>query len=176
LAILERCLRFPSNCGGAKKIRWVVGAAGVGKSAIMQNVAESPELAVSYHASVFFSINGRNDGTKAIMTLSYQCAAKSEQYRQVIEQEITRDPSLLRSSMAKQFNKLIVEPFIHNPVLHSAGRVLIIIDGLDECRDARIQQELLHLISDLCLTHPSSPVVWLIASRPETHITALLKT
>jgi hypothetical protein len=33
-----------------------------------------------------------------------------------------------------------------------------------------MQQELLRLISDLCITHPSSPLVWLIASRPEPHI------
>jgi hypothetical protein len=153
-------------------MRWVVGAAGVGKSAIMQSVVESPELPVSSHVSIFFSINGRDDGTKAIMTLSYQFAAKSVSYRQAIEQEINLDPSLLRSSMAKQFNKLIVEPFIRNTQLKSAGRVLIIIDGLDECKDHRTQLELLRLISDLCVTYPSSPLVWLIASRPEPHITS----
>jgi hypothetical protein len=172
LAILERCLYFISNCDGVKKIRWVVGAAGVGKSAIMQSVAESPELAVNYHASVFFSINGRNEGGKTIMTLSYQFAAKSTPYRQVIEQEITHDPSLLRSSIAKQFKKLIIEPLISNTTLSSASRVLVIIDGLDECHDARTQLELLRLISNFCLKHPSSPLVWLIASRPEPHITS----
>jgi hypothetical protein len=153
-------------------MRWVVGAAGVGKSAIMQNVAESPKLPVSSHASVFLSINGRSDGTKTVITLSYQFAAKSEPYRHVIENEIARDPSLLQSSMPVQFNKLIAEPFVHHPQLNSVGRFLIIIDGLDECNDPRIQQELLRLISDFCITYPSSPLVWLIASRPETHITS----
>jgi hypothetical protein len=170
LSILERCLYFIANCDGARKMRWVVGAAGVGKSAIMQNVTESPELPVSYHASVFFSINGRDEGTKTIITISYQFAAKYEAYRQVIEQEIARDPSLLRSSMANQFNKLIVEPFTRNPRLKSTGRVLVIIDGLDECNNRGTQEELLRLISKLCVTYPASPLVWLIASRPETHI------
>jgi hypothetical protein len=172
LAVLERCLSFISNCDGVKKMRWVFGAAGVGKSAIMQSVAEYPELPVGSHVSIFFSINGRNDGTKAILTLCYQFAAKFDSYRETIELEITRDPSLLRSSMAKQFSKLIVEPFIHNTRLKSAGRMLIIIDGLDECKNHQTQQELLRLISNLCLTHPSSPLVWLIASRPEPHITS----
>ncbi|EKM82311.1 hypothetical protein AGABI1DRAFT_104346 [Agaricus bisporus var. burnettii JB137-S8] len=172
LAILDRCLSFIRNCDGKQKIRWVVGAAGVGKSAVMQSVVESPELPVSCHASVFFSINGRNDATKAIATISYQFAVKSEVYRQVIENEISRDPSLLQSSMEKQFNKLIVEPFIHEPQLDSAGRVLIIIDGLDECNHPRIQLNLLRHICNLCIKYPSSPLVWLIASRPETHITS----
>jgi hypothetical protein len=149
----------------------VVGGAGVGKSAIMQTVAEYPLPAAS-HASVFFSVQGRNDGTKTIITLAYQLAVKSEPYRQLIEQEITRDPSLLQSSIAKQFQKFIIEPFIHHPRLSSAGRVLIIIDGLDECNNARTQQELLRLISDFCIKHHSSPILWLIASRPETHITS----
>ncbi|EKM74624.1 hypothetical protein AGABI1DRAFT_47667, partial [Agaricus bisporus var. burnettii JB137-S8] len=172
LDILERCRHFVRTSNGKRKTRWVVGAAGVGKSAIMQSVVESPELAVNYRASVFFSINGRDDGTKAIATISYQLAAKSELYRQLIEREITRDPALLRSSIAKQFFKLIVEPFIHNPQLASAGHALIVIDGLDECKGTRTQLELLRLISDFCITNPSSPLVWLIASRPEQHITS----
>ncbi|XP_006457507.1 hypothetical protein AGABI2DRAFT_147031 [Agaricus bisporus var. bisporus H97] len=173
LAILDRCLYFIAHCSGEKKMRWVVGAAGVGKSAIMQNVTESPKLQVTCHVSVFFSINGRNDGTKAIITLSYQLAAKFAPYRQLIEPEIARDPSLLRSSMSVQFNKFIIEPFIHKPqTLNSAERILIIIDGLDECNKRDTQLELLRLISDFCITYPSSPLVWLIASRPERHITS----
>ncbi|XP_006463146.1 hypothetical protein AGABI2DRAFT_144529 [Agaricus bisporus var. bisporus H97] len=173
LKILDRCLYFIHNCGGMRKIRWVVGAAGVGKSALLQSVVESPKLVVSCHASVFFSINGHDDGTKAVVTISYQLAAKSELYCQLIEREITRDPALLlQSSMAKQFFKLIVEPFIHNPQLKCASRILIVVDGLDECKHSRMQLELLRLISDLCIEYPSSPLVWLIASRPEQHITA----
>ncbi|XP_006463122.1 hypothetical protein AGABI2DRAFT_207794, partial [Agaricus bisporus var. bisporus H97] len=171
LAILDRCLHFIHQCDGMRKMRWVVGAAGVGKSALLQSVVESPKLVVSCHASVFFSINGRDDGTKAVATISYQLAAKSKPYRQLIQAEITDDPSLLRSSMAKQFLKLIVEPFIHNPQLNSADRVFVAIDGLDECKNPRTQLELLRLIFDLCIEYPSSPLVWLIASRPEQHIT-----
>ncbi|XP_006463213.1 hypothetical protein AGABI2DRAFT_207887, partial [Agaricus bisporus var. bisporus H97] len=173
LAILERCLSFIANCSGVKKIRWVVGSAGVGKSAIMQNVVDSPSLPVTAHASVFFSINGRDDGTKAIITLSYQLAAKCAPYRQFIESEIARDPSLLLSSMPVQFEKFIVEPFIHNCPTNSIGRVLITIDGLDECNDHGTQQELLGLISDFCIMYPSSSLVWLISSRPEHHITSI---
>jgi hypothetical protein len=151
-------------------MRWVVGAAGVGKSAIMQSVTESPKLSLNYHASVFLSINGRNEGTKTIITLSYQFAAKCDLYRQVIEDKVNRDPSLLQSSMAVQFEKFIIQPFIHNPDLNSTGRLLIIVDGLDECKETRTQVDLLRLISGFCISHPSSPIVWLIASRPEPHI------
>jgi hypothetical protein len=170
--ILERCIHFIINCRDEKKIRWVFGAAGVGKSAIMQNVAESPLSSVTLRASIFFFVNGRSDGAKAIVTLAYQLAAKCDPYRRFIEQEITRDPSLFQKSVTMQFNKFIVEPFIHHPQLNSAGRVLIIIDGLDECDKSYTQRELLQLISDFCFKYPSSPIVWIIASRPEHHITS----
>jgi hypothetical protein len=172
LAVLERCLHFIVNCADMKKMRWVFGAAGAGKLAIMQSVAESPLSSVPLRTSIFFFVNGRSDGTKAIVTLAYQLAVQCEDYRQFIEHEIVRDPSLLRKSMAVQFNKFIVEPFIHQPQLNSTGRILVIIDGLDECDSSYIQEELLHLISSFCTTCPSSPFVWLIASRPEPHITS----
>jgi hypothetical protein len=172
LAILERCLYFVAHCNGMKKMRWVVGSAGVGKSAVMQSVADSPKLEVSSNASVFFSVNGRSEGTRTIMTLSYQFAAKSRVYRKAIEGQVADDPHLLQSSMTIQFEKFIVQPFIHNPDLNTGSRVLIIIDGLDECNDTRTQVELLRLISNFCISHPSSPIVWLIASRPEPHITS----
>ncbi|XP_006464132.1 hypothetical protein AGABI2DRAFT_120910 [Agaricus bisporus var. bisporus H97] len=171
LAILARCLEFIANAVDEQKMRWVVGAAGVGKSAIMQNVADSCLPSESLGASIFFSINGRNEGTKAIVTLAFQLAAKCEPYRQFIEREIARNPSLFQSSLSVQFKKFITEPFIHDPLLHSIGRIMIIIDGLDECDQLHTQRELLQLISTHCSTYPSSPIVWMIASRPEPHIT-----
>ncbi|KAF7761611.1 hypothetical protein Agabi119p4_9603 [Agaricus bisporus var. burnettii] len=172
LAILARCLEFIASAVDEQKMRWVVGAAGVGKSAIMQNVADSCLPSESLGASIFFSINGRNEGTKAIVTLAFQLAAKCEPYRQFIEREIARNPSLFQSSLSVQFKKFITEPFIHDPLLHSIGRILIIIDdGLDECDQLHTQRELLQLISGHCSTYPSSPIVWMIASRPEPHIT-----
>jgi hypothetical protein len=172
LAILERCLHFIITCRNEKKMRWVFGAAGVGKSAIMQNIAESPLASVILRASIFFFVNGRSDGTRAIITLAYQLAVQCVPYRQFIMHEIAHDPSLFRKSMSMQFNKFIVEPFIRHPQLNSAGRVLIIIDGLDECDKSHTQRELLQLISDFCLAYSSSPIVWMIASRPEHHITS----
>jgi hypothetical protein len=127
---------------------------------------------VSLRASIFFFVNGRSDGSKAIVTLAYQLAVQCDPYRHFIKHEIGRDPSLLQKSISVQFNKFIVEPFIHHPELNFIDRVLIIIDGLDECDKLHTQRELLQLISDFSLTCPSSPIVWTIASRPEPHITS----
>jgi hypothetical protein len=153
----------------------VVGAAGVGKSAIMQSVARDEVLILSdiiVGATVFFSINGRQDGTKAITTIAYQLAVKVKPYRVFVQREVTHDPSLLQKSLPTQFNKFIAEPFIRQHILDPSSRLLIIIDGLDECANPLTQQELLGLICHFCITYPSSSLVWMIASRPEPHITS----
>ncbi|KAF7768059.1 hypothetical protein Agabi119p4_7302 [Agaricus bisporus var. burnettii] len=172
LAILERCKVFIAQCNGEGKMRWVVGAAGVGKSAIMQIVAEEPPVDVILGASVFLSVNGRQDGRKIFTTIAYQLAAKCEVYCQFVRNQISRDPNLLRKSLPAQFQKFIVDPFVHQRLFNPSQRFLIIIDGLDECDDPLTQQELLGLISDFCIKYPSSPIVWLVASRPEPHITS----
>jgi hypothetical protein len=141
----------------------------------MQSVAQDVYKILSdiiVGATVFFSINGRQDGTKAITTIAYQLAVKVKPYRLFVEREVKQDPSLLRKSLSAQFRKFIVEPFICQRVLDPSSLLLIIIDGLDECANPLTQQELLGLISDFCITYPASPLVWMIASRPEPHITS----
>ncbi|XP_006457553.1 hypothetical protein AGABI2DRAFT_123410 [Agaricus bisporus var. bisporus H97] len=171
LAILQRCLDFIIQCHDEGKLRWVVGPAGVGKSAVMQIVAEKAPDGVIF-ASVFLSVNGRQDGTKIIMTIAYQLAVKCQPYHRFIRYELTKDPSLMRKALSVQFQKFIVEPFIHQRLFNPPRRFLILIDGLDECSNPRTQQELLELISEFCISNPTSPIAWIVASRPEPHITS----
>jgi hypothetical protein len=171
LAIIERCRAFIVECDGKEKTRWVVGPAGVGKSAIMQMVAEETPA----DASVFLSVNGRRDGKKVFNTVAFQLATKYESYRQFISNEISRDPSLRRKALPAQFRKFIVEPFIYQHLFDSSQRFVIIIDGLDECDDLDTQRELLGLIAYFCLSYPTSPVIWFVASRPEPHITSFFE-
>ncbi|KAF7773462.1 hypothetical protein Agabi119p4_5629 [Agaricus bisporus var. burnettii] len=167
-AIIERYKNFIVQCEGKGKMRWVVGGAGVGKSAIMQIVAEE----IPADASVFFSVNGRNNGTKLFITIAYQLAVKYDPYRRFIQSEINRDPSLLRKSLPTQFQKFIIDPFIHYHRFSDSQRFLIIIDGLDECDNPTTQRDILGLISYFCIKYPTSSIVWIVASRPEPHITS----
>ncbi|KAJ7450147.1 hypothetical protein FB451DRAFT_1286239 [Mycena latifolia] len=52
---------------------------------------------------------------------------------------------------------------------------VIILDGLDECADHKVQQQILHLFIDGIRDH-HLPIRLLIASRPEPHIREILKT
>lgn len=44
------------------------------------------------------------------------------------------------------------------------------LDGLDECNGEEAQTLIIRLISQFTTKHTSSPLVWIIASRPEVHL------
>ncbi|KAF9450188.1 hypothetical protein P691DRAFT_498084 [Macrolepiota fuliginosa MF-IS2] len=178
LAILQRALAFSADRQRNKKMLWIVGPAGVGKSAIMQTLAENVSKftadSVVLGASLFLSVNGRNDGSKALATLAYQIAVRNLWYRQFIQDEVMNDPMLLEKSLPTQFSKFLVEPFLRHAADNDRVRFLILIDGLDECNGSDTQCEILGLIAFFCIQYPNAPLVWIVSSRPEPHITAFL--
>jgi hypothetical protein len=64
------------------------------------------------------------------------------------------------------FLNLIIEPCRKSSL---SQRLAIIIDGLDECEGQDVKQEALRTIGDL-VHRESSPIVFFIASLPESHI------
>ena len=78
------------------------------------------------------------------------------------------DPILHTKSSDVQLRTLIVNAFQKlSPVPQHS--YLVIIDGLDECRDKAIQQSILRLLCETITVH-KLPLRFLIGSRPESHI------
>ncbi|EEB99000.1 hypothetical protein MPER_01391 [Moniliophthora perniciosa FA553] len=125
---------------GSKSTRvfWLYGAAGVGKSAIAQTLAEE-HIRARLAAAFFFA---RNDPTRDnlapfVASIVYQFAKSCQLWSMLgpkIIEAIREDPMILNSTVENQFQKLIVEP-----CSQMAGAEwedspnVIIIDGLDEC-------------------------------------------
>ncbi|KAF9441132.1 hypothetical protein P691DRAFT_715326 [Macrolepiota fuliginosa MF-IS2] len=160
-----------------KKLLWLRGLAGVGKSAIIQTVAEKLSDQERLGASLFFSrTNGRRDPRQVFTTLAYQIAVQDPSYKRYIAEVKLRDPQSLETAMGEQFRLLIGEPFGRNVVTTNVW--VVTLDGLDECGGDQttgrhsddIQREIVRLISQFVLQYPSAPLIWIIASRPETHL------
>jgi hypothetical protein len=150
---------------------WIYGPAGVGKSAIMQTLAE--KLAESKHlgASAFISRpNGHNNSRQFFTTIAYQLAVHIEDYCTFITEKLSRDPELVNKGMEEQFRNFIVEPFVEKRIGVGGHPWGIILDGLDELDEHRSQRVIIRLIADFVLQHPDVPLLWAIASRPEPHI------
>ena len=148
-------------------VLWVSGCAGIGKSALMQKIAE---LGLIYFGGCFFFRRGApgcNVKDHLFSTLAYQLAINVDGMLEPVDRAMMQDFSLPKMSAAVQLKRLIVEPIRLSPIpLHP---IIIIIDGLDECEDFNSQRDILALIGQVTLD-PDVAIRFIIASRPEHQV------
>ncbi|TEB30434.1 hypothetical protein FA13DRAFT_1733743 [Coprinellus micaceus] len=153
----------------------MTGAAGSGKSALQQSVAEKCEKVEILGSSFFFSSTDhtRNNTRRLITTISYQLGLTSPTLRDFIIAAVEKDSLISTKSMGAQIDALIVEPLAMLRRLPDGEALLkalphaILIDGLDECLGKERQAELLMAIQEGFLDRPWIPFRVFIASRPE---------
>lgn len=152
---------------------WMLGSAGVGKSAIAQTIAEKAKADGVLGAAYFFSRpNHCDNALSVISTLAHQFAALLPQYKQLIIERLDHDHTILEHDLESQFRHLIAEPFnLMRTRQTFPYSLLVVIDGLDECNSPVDQCTFIRLISG-CAS--ASPVCWLVCSRPESHLKRLL--
>lgn len=164
----------------AGNIFWGIGPAGCGKTAIAQTFAEECDRIGCLGATLFFSrIYQRDDVSRVIPTLAYQLVNRSLPYKSLLIGLLENHPSATEASLSVQFTKLIEEPIRE---LQSQGffdpesPLVVLLDGLDECRDRIVQVELMGLINDYIRSHgQSSPFLWVVYSRPERHLRRVIE-
>ncbi|KDR68049.1 hypothetical protein GALMADRAFT_29211, partial [Galerina marginata CBS 339.88] len=156
-------------------VMWVNGAAGVGKSAIAQSMAERLAAEKRLLASYFFSRTDpfRNKADSLVPTIAYHAALHIPALKEPITRAITRDPLIFKLSIDAQFSTLLTEP-IQNLAdsgyfQFPASPRVVIIDGLDECSAPEAQVAILMAITN-ALRMARLPLLFLIASRPESHL------
>ncbi|KAJ3553460.1 hypothetical protein NP233_g12637 [Leucocoprinus birnbaumii] len=196
--ILRRTTEWTEDPNRDKRLLWIRGSAGVGKSAIVQTLAETLAASESgvqrLGATLFFSRpNGRSNPQQIFPTLACHLAQVDPAYKAYLV-ELMQSHRPLDKAMSEQFRLLIVEPFVQRKLREGQADLLLAIDGLDECEgdpisDApastqllrertsdRVQCEIVRLISGFVSKYPNVPLIWVIASRPETHLTAVFSS
>ncbi|KAF9530767.1 hypothetical protein CPB83DRAFT_158098 [Crepidotus variabilis] len=164
-------------------VMWLTGSAGSGKSAIAQTIAERFIREGIPCAGFFFSrISGsstRVDGDRLLPTIIYQLTLLIPEYKAAVMKKLNKDPAMFQRSRGSQMSALFTKPlqqFSLRRIFRElrGGRptpLVIIIDGLDECRNPQVQCDLLRVIADAATSIRRRPVRFLIASRPEAHLT-----
>lgn len=153
---------------------WLHGPAGVGKSAIIQTLAEtvsdSPTSVLG--ATLFFSrLNERDDPQRVFTTIAYQLTVKYPVYRKYVLELLSVNPKLVGKSLVEQFKWFIVKPFVEQKLFDGLDQtVLIVLDGLDECMGESAQHDIVLLVGRFVSQHPEAPLIWIVASRPEPHL------
>jgi hypothetical protein len=162
-----------------RKMVWLYGPAGVGKSAVAQSFAEYAKNQKRLGAAFFFSSldnpETRSDPLRVVPALAYQLAIQNKSYHHAVTQQLASDPTILDATLDVQFHRLIVEPFglLASRQIQPLGKdsFVIVIDGLGECRSDYAQRMLVNLIKDAA-QKSGVPLIWLICSRPERHLTS----
>ncbi|PPQ91639.1 hypothetical protein CVT25_013194 [Psilocybe cyanescens] len=157
-------------------IMWLYGAAGAGKSAIAQTIAEILDGQHFFLASFFFWRNDSQRGIAKLLvtTLAYQLAVKLPRvFRDRVGLAFENDPLIITRSLEAQFKAFITEPLLE--LLQSGfstnNHFVMIIDGLDECEDPKVQSRIVNLCFNL-LRVQDIPLKILIACRPEFEISS----
>lgn len=156
----------------------MTGAAGSGKSALQQTVAEGCASKGILAASFFFNTGDttRNNISRIIPTLAYQLGQKNRTLRRMIGVAVEDDGLIFDQSLMTQIERLILRPIARLAPSESASLpYAILIDGLDECTEERDQRELLRTIHDSFLNYRSTFRIFL-ASRPELAIFEALES
>ncbi|KAF5355921.1 hypothetical protein D9756_004379 [Leucocoprinus leucothites] len=177
-SLRNEVLQWRGNPNREQRLMWYMGPAGIGKSAIAQSIAEELEETGHLGGTFFFSRPGQiNDPATVIPTLAYQLAMRNNTYKQIVNQRLADDLLILNKNRSTQFKKLIIEPFqiiATAPDASLQDPLLIILDGLDECKGTEAQCELVQLLLDHAGRIQQFPLLWLIYSRPEWHLRTIV--
>ena len=144
----------------AVTMKWVLGGAGEGKTALLLTFAD---LCRQHKRSVgaFFASNriaGCSDGNRIVPTLAVQLMQALPSTAKYIDRALRDDPLLLSKGREVQMNALIVEPIKRIERMTrflttiTFGLItyptLIVIDGLDEVTGKDIQVDFIKIIGN----------------------------
>ncbi|KAJ7478217.1 hypothetical protein FB451DRAFT_1556981 [Mycena latifolia] len=174
-AVLEELRSWSIDRDSESTILWLHGSAGMGKSAIAQMFAGDCQAQGRLGASFFFRRRHPKRGSwhGLCTTIAYQLPTSVPELHFSISKAVKTDRLIMGRSMTVQFHKLLVEAFSSTRDLGIMP--VIVFDGLDECEDHRVQQEILRLFIR-AIRDRQLPVRLLITSRPEPHIREIFET
>ncbi|KIL58832.1 hypothetical protein M378DRAFT_170104 [Amanita muscaria Koide BX008] len=168
--VLNRLRHWIDNPNSTDRIFWLYGPAGAGKSAIAQTIAHGYKQG-EVAATFFFyrSDPGRNDGNRLFTTIAWQLAFSIPAIKDFIVHALDKTPHLPMTNLETQFEQLVAHPTNNTACQMPQLAPVIIIDGVDECANEKLQRRFLSVIGN-AVKDPHCPLRFLICSRPEALI------
>ncbi|KAF7977773.1 hypothetical protein HWV62_2657 [Athelia sp. TMB] len=165
------------NSSDNKNILWLYGAAGLGKSTVATTVAEYFRGLQRRGAFLFFDRNSKEESApkRVITTLAYQLAEHHQTVCSTVTAAIENDRQVVSAPLASQFTSLLFGP-LSDASTNTSGPIVIILDALDECGDAKSRQALLNILKSPEFAQLPSQFRFLITSRPDHDIKVALSS
>ncbi|TEB30676.1 hypothetical protein FA13DRAFT_1814481 [Coprinellus micaceus] len=180
--VTERITTWIEDPESPTRLLCMTGAAGAGKSALQQTIAERYARSKALAASFFFSSSdpSRNSRSSVVPTIAYQLGQGHPHLKQWIGEAVDNDHLVFEKSLKTQMDVLIVGPVERlrletDCATFSSLPYLITIDALDECLVEKHQTELLSVIHTSLLCNSRMPFRIFLASRPEVSVRTALQ-
>ena len=134
--VLEQIERWAES-EDEKRIYWLKGMAGTGKSTIALTVARQYAKSGRLGASFFFSRGGGDLAStgKFAITIAEQLASISPECRKDIRGTIASTPRIRSLGLYSQWEKLILGPLSRLDSVVFPDPIVIVVDALDECNN-----------------------------------------
>ncbi|KAJ5622611.1 hypothetical protein N7528_005843 [Penicillium herquei] len=139
----------------SKKIFWLHGMAGTGKSTIARTVAQRRHDEGDLGANFFFKRgeDDRGNLVKFVPTIARQLASRIPAFNYALKGSLDANPEIMSRSISEQFKRLVQEPLSKVQTEEiTPSPLVIVIDALDECKNDGDIRLLIHLLSDICST------------------------
>ncbi|KAJ2932120.1 hypothetical protein H1R20_g4949, partial [Candolleomyces eurysporus] len=167
--VISEIMDWIGDRDSPKRLLCMTGAAGAGKSALQQTIAERCADSGILGCAVFFSSQDptRNNLSRIVPTIAFQLGQHVPTLQDYIRKAIEKDPPIFTRTTRTQMDSLVVRPFkcLQANVgfdAHSFPHA-VLIDALDECAGEERQAELLSTIKH-CLLDNDLPFRVFIAS------------
>ncbi|KAL5089032.1 hypothetical protein Trisim1_005889 [Trichoderma cf. simile WF8] len=156
---------------GERRIYWLRGMAGTGKTTISITIAREYYRKGRLGASFFFSrSSGDLSSTgKFVATIANELAESLPAYREHLQNALESYPSITSRSLYDQWEKLILDPLRSTSLDDDFQPILIVVDALDECDSEYDQGLLIQCLAELAALK-KIPFRIFITSRPENTI------
>jgi hypothetical protein len=157
----------------SRKVLWVYGLAGTGKSTLSTAIAQIMRRIHRLGAFFFFNrdIPQRNFAT-LIRTLAYRLAMFNVCFGAAISRVVEKNDNIAEMPLEFQFESLLSANALKS-VEWSGGPILLIIDALDECGSEADRKVLMKVLSKGFSTLPSFLRI-MVVSRQEQDIQRVL--
>ncbi|QRV77779.1 WD40-repeat protein (notchless protein), related protein [Ceratobasidium sp. AG-Ba] len=171
VGIIENLTGWVKEKGTEIRLAWVHGLAGLGKSSIMTSVCKLLDDQGLLVCSFFCRRDNAElrDARKILMTLVCELAQRWEAYGVAVSEVIADNVGLHSKHIQPLYDLLVTRPWMTiSEEDRPSGTLAVVVDALDESRDAEVRLQLLSCLRNISHIMPFVKVI--VASRPDDNI------
>ncbi|CCA72103.1 related to WD40-repeat protein (notchless protein) [Serendipita indica DSM 11827] len=168
--ILRRIQHWGSNDSSDKPIFWLCDIPGSGKSTVAMSAIKAWQEQGTLGAHFFFSMTSseRSDTEKFCSTIASHLVYYIPELVPSITEAVEQNPYVMQRPLTEQFQTLVTRP-----LRHWSKPIVIVIDGVDECKSGAQRNKLLETLA--MAAGESRLLKIFITSRPDPLIEQVLQ-